>query len=141
MISRLFAGTVLGLAVLALPSDAVGQQSAAVNVRIVVAPVDRLGFGEAPAGRETSNPVDVTETEVRAGGPSLPALEVRASAAGDRAELRQSGEERMTPCAQPAIARHAAAAPEVSVTYGVWKDPATPSAPPVPLVTCTLVAS
>ena len=140
MISRLLAGTVLGLAVLALPAAAVGQQAAAVNVRIVVAPVDRLGFAERPAVQETAIEVDVTDVEVRAGGPSHSNLDTRASADSARAGLRQAGEERASLCARP-VARQVASAPEVSVTYGVWKDHAAPTKPPVPLVTCTLVAS
>src|SRR5690606_19318438 len=121
VISRLLAGTVLGVAGLALPAVAAGQQSAAVDVRIVVAPVDRLGFDEAPSVQEPSSGVEVTSVEARGSGPALSEDRgVQVPAARNRAGLQQSGEERVAPCARP-VERRSASAPEVSVTYGVWQ--------------------
>ncbi len=60
----------LGVAALALPALVAAQQSAAVNVRIVVAPVDRLGFAGASLA-ETSAPEEDAASAGTVGASSL----------------------------------------------------------------------
>lgn len=50
VVGRILAAALLGTSVLAHPAPTAGQQSAAISVRIEVAPVHRVGFDTIPPG-------------------------------------------------------------------------------------------
>lgn len=68
MIGRILAGAILGAGVLVCPVLVSAQQSAAASVRIVVAPVDRVGFEPV---QQPGAYLAAGEEQRASGGPSL----------------------------------------------------------------------
>ncbi|HEU5207932.1 MAG TPA: hypothetical protein VFU06_00860 [Longimicrobiales bacterium] len=167
MIGRILAGAILGAGVLVCPALASAQQSAAASVRIVVAPVDRVGF--EPEQQPGTN-LAAGQEQRASGGPSLedagvpmPSPSLEAGVVVLSAAMRQRGTDtpgsvcpRVTarPGFPPPVltvtrervavpaGEAASLVPEVRRSAGAEpvSAPSVRSGGPVEVVTCTLIA-